>query len=174
MLDTVDKGRLANESEAMRKKREAIIAKSPPPQPFRLRAEMLKQGRSNQKLAATDNMWLNIKVYASGGENGLHNHTDEDHFHLVLSGSACFLDRAARSCIAGNMRASCCRRAASTASTRRAPAARAAAGRRPRSGCRGRQPRLQRLRRPAASDSKENGRVDVVRNEGVFWGARAK
>jgi mannose-6-phosphate isomerase-like protein (cupin superfamily) len=35
-------------------------------------------------------MRVHIKVYASGGENGLHNHTDEDHFHLVLEGSARF------------------------------------------------------------------------------------
>ena len=27
---------------------------------------------------------------------------------------------------------------------------------------------------PLPSDSKENGRVDVIKNEGVFWGAQAK
>ena len=88
--DTVAKGKLANESPVQRAKREAMIAKSPPPQPFRLRAELVKGGRTNQVVAETDNMKVNLKVYSSGGENGLHNHTDEDHFHLVLQGSARF------------------------------------------------------------------------------------
>ena len=35
-------------------------------------------------------MEVRLKIYASGGENGLHNHTDEDHFHLVLDGAARF------------------------------------------------------------------------------------
>lgn len=89
-LDIVDRGRKQDETEEMRRKREAILAKSPPPQFFKLRAELLQQGRSNQVVAETDNMWVNLKVYAGGGENGLHNHTDEDHFHLVLQGSARF------------------------------------------------------------------------------------
>ena len=89
-LDAVNKGQLEGETEAMRKAREATIAASPPAKPFRLRAEMLKKGRSNQVVAKTDNMQVNLKVYASGGENGLHNHTDEDHFHLILQGSARF------------------------------------------------------------------------------------
>ena len=89
-LDAVDKGTRDNETAEMRAKREAMIAKSPPPQPFRLRAELVSQGRTNQVVADTGNMWVNLKVYSSGGENGLHNHTDEDHFHLVLQGSACF------------------------------------------------------------------------------------
>lgn len=89
-LDMVDKGRVENETEEMRRKREEVIANSPPPQPFKLRAELLEKGRSNQVVADTGNMWVNLKVYASGGENGLHNHTDQDHFHLVLQGSACF------------------------------------------------------------------------------------
>src|SRR5258706_9982306 len=86
----VDKGKKAQETGEMRAKREAMIAKSPPPQPFRLRAELVSQGRTNQVVAKTDTMKVNLKVYSSGGENGLHNHTDEDHFHLVLQGSACF------------------------------------------------------------------------------------
>jgi mannose-6-phosphate isomerase-like protein (cupin superfamily) len=87
---TVAKGANADETPEQRAKREAIIANSPRPQPFRLRAELVKSGRTNQVVAETDNMKLNLKVYSSGGENGLHNHTDEDHFHLVLQGSARF------------------------------------------------------------------------------------
>ena len=89
-LDGIDKGRLAAETDEMRKIREENIENSPPAQVFKLRAEKLKQGRSNQRVADTGNMWVNLKVYASGGENGLHNHTDQDHFHLVLNGKACF------------------------------------------------------------------------------------
>jgi mannose-6-phosphate isomerase-like protein (cupin superfamily) len=89
-LDVLDTGQTEDESEEMRARREAIIEASPPPQFFKLRAELLAQGRSNQTVADTGNMWVNLKVYASGGENGLHNHTTQDHFHLVLSGSARF------------------------------------------------------------------------------------
>ncbi len=89
-LDLVDRGAVANETEEMRKKREAILANTPMPSFFKLRAQMLKQGRSNQTVAKTDHLHLNLKVYAGGGENGLHNHSDEDHVHLILQGSAVF------------------------------------------------------------------------------------
>ena len=89
-LDRVKQNKEYEAKEAARTKREAMLAKSPPAQPFRLRAEMVKQGRTNQIVAKTDNMVVNLKVYAGGGENGLHNHTDEDHFHLILQGSARF------------------------------------------------------------------------------------
>jgi mannose-6-phosphate isomerase-like protein (cupin superfamily) len=35
-------------------------------------------------------MWATLKVYASGGENGLHAHPNEDHMFVVLQGSARF------------------------------------------------------------------------------------
>ncbi len=60
------------------------------PTMFRLRAQLLDQGRSNTQLAETDNMWATLKVYASGGENGLHTHPYEDHMFVVLQGSARF------------------------------------------------------------------------------------
>ncbi len=89
-LDVLDTGKIDDETEEMRKQREAVTEASPPPTFFKLRAELLKQGRTTDLVADTDNMRVHIKVYASGGENGLHNHTDEDHFHLVLEGSARF------------------------------------------------------------------------------------
>ena len=89
-LDLIDRGAVANETEEMRKKREAILADSAPASFFKLRAQLLKQGRSNQTVAKTDHLHLNLKVYAGGGENGLHNHSDEDHVHLVMQGSAVF------------------------------------------------------------------------------------
>lgn len=89
-VEDLDTGQVEDETEEMRRKREATIAASAPASVFKLRAQLLKQGRSTDLVSATDNMRVHIKVYASGGENGLHNHTQEDHFHLVLDGSACF------------------------------------------------------------------------------------
>lgn len=57
---------------------------------FQLRAQMLKQGRTNTPVCKTKNMWTVLKVYASGGENGLHTHTKEDHMFVVMQGSARF------------------------------------------------------------------------------------
>jgi mannose-6-phosphate isomerase-like protein (cupin superfamily) len=59
---------------------------------FKMRAQMLEQGRTNTPLARTDNMWATLKVYASGGENGLHTHPNEDHTFVVLQGSARYYD----------------------------------------------------------------------------------
>ncbi|MDB5508504.1 MAG: hypothetical protein JWL93_973 [Hyphomicrobiales bacterium] len=60
---------------------------------FKLRAQLLEQGRTDTVLAATDNLKLRLKVYASGGENGLHAHASEDHSFLVMQGRARFYDR---------------------------------------------------------------------------------
>jgi quercetin dioxygenase-like cupin family protein len=59
---------------------------------FKMRAQMLEQGRTNTPLARTENMWAILKVYASGGENGLHTHPNEDHTFLVLQGKARYYD----------------------------------------------------------------------------------
>jgi mannose-6-phosphate isomerase-like protein (cupin superfamily) len=89
-MDNLDRGQVENETEEMRKTREEILAKSPPPKFFKMRAQMLKQGRSDKQVAKSDLLSARVKVYASGGENGLHNHSGEDHMHIVLQGSACF------------------------------------------------------------------------------------
>lgn len=57
---------------------------------FSLKAQMLDQGRTDTVLAATDDLSVRLKVYASGGENGLHAHVDEDHVFVILQGSARF------------------------------------------------------------------------------------
>ena len=59
---------------------------------FTLTTPLLSKGRSNKVLAATDLLKLRIKVYAEGGENGLHAHVDEDHAFVVLEGQATFHD----------------------------------------------------------------------------------
>lgn len=60
------------------------------PQLFRLRARLPSQGRGSALVAATDRMWVNLKTYASGGENTLHAHPNEDHVFIVLQGKAIF------------------------------------------------------------------------------------
>lgn len=61
--------------------------------PFKLKAQLLDQGRSDTNIVKSDNMALRLKVYASGGENGLHTHPNEDHMFLILDGSARFYDK---------------------------------------------------------------------------------
>lgn len=51
---------------------------------------LLEQGTSYDPLATAENLWVNIKVYASGGENALHAHHGEDHAFIVLQGKATF------------------------------------------------------------------------------------
>jgi mannose-6-phosphate isomerase-like protein (cupin superfamily) len=65
---------------------------APHAQVFSLRTPLLSAGRSNLEVAATDLLKLRVKVYAEGGENGLHTHLDEDHAFVVLQGQATFHD----------------------------------------------------------------------------------
>jgi mannose-6-phosphate isomerase-like protein (cupin superfamily) len=51
---------------------------------------LLEQGTSYDPLATAENLWVNVKVYASGGENALHAHAGEDHAFIVLQGMATF------------------------------------------------------------------------------------
>lgn len=60
------------------------------PQSFTVATALLAQGRSDYVLAATDRLQIVIKCYASGGENYLHAHTEEDHAFTVLDGEATF------------------------------------------------------------------------------------
>lgn len=57
---------------------------------FTMKAQMLEQGRTETILAATEDLSVRLKVYASGGENELHAHPDEDHVFVILQGSARF------------------------------------------------------------------------------------
>lgn len=57
---------------------------------FSMQAQMLEQGRTDTVLAATEDLSVRLKVYASGGENELHSHPTEDHVFVVLQGSARF------------------------------------------------------------------------------------
>lgn len=57
---------------------------------FSMKAQMLEQGRTDTVLACTEDLSVRLKVYASGGENELHAHPDEDHVFVILQGSARF------------------------------------------------------------------------------------
>jgi mannose-6-phosphate isomerase-like protein (cupin superfamily) len=59
---------------------------------FKLRAQLLDQGRTDTTVAKTNNMVARLKVYASGGENALHTHPSEDHMFVIMQGSARFYD----------------------------------------------------------------------------------
>ena len=43
-------------------------------------------------MVRTDLSSVNLKVYAEGGENALHTHTNEDHCFVILQGEATFSD----------------------------------------------------------------------------------
>lgn len=51
---------------------------------------LLEQGTTYDSLATAENLWVAIKVYASGGENALHAHGGEDHAFVILQGKATF------------------------------------------------------------------------------------
>jgi mannose-6-phosphate isomerase-like protein (cupin superfamily) len=57
---------------------------------YDLRTPYLDQGRTTDVRARTDLMTVTMKVYAEGGENGMHNHPHEDHSFIVLEGEATF------------------------------------------------------------------------------------
>jgi mannose-6-phosphate isomerase-like protein (cupin superfamily) len=62
---------------------------------------LLEQGTTYDPLATAENLWVNIKVYASGGENALHAHGGEDHAFIVLQGKATFTFGDGRTSVVG-------------------------------------------------------------------------
>lgn len=66
------------------------LASNAGPTVFTMRARLPTQGRADMPLAATKTMSVVLKAYASGGENAVHAHPDEDHVFVVLQGSAVF------------------------------------------------------------------------------------
>lgn len=53
---------------------------------------LLSVGQTMDLLARAPSLWVHVKVYAEGGENGLHAHPSEDHVFVVLDGEATFTD----------------------------------------------------------------------------------
>src|SRR5437667_10225039 len=83
-----------DQDDKRRSARAADKATTKKPSFFKMRAQMLAKGRTNTALARTENMWATLKVYASGGEHGLHTHPNEDHAFIVLQGKARYYDAA--------------------------------------------------------------------------------
>lgn len=57
---------------------------------FTIAAHLPSVGRTDTPVAASENMTILIKSYASGGENELHTHPHEDHAFILLEGEATF------------------------------------------------------------------------------------
>lgn len=85
--DLIDQ--IVGSTEGMRESIERL-AKRKGPTVFTLKTPALKQGRTNMPLAATQHLWIQLKCYASGGENSLHAHPHEDHLFVILQGEAVF------------------------------------------------------------------------------------
>lgn len=62
---------------------------------------LLEQGTIYDPLATAENLWVNLKVYASGGENALHSHGGEDHAFIILQGKATFTFADGRTSVVG-------------------------------------------------------------------------
>jgi mannose-6-phosphate isomerase-like protein (cupin superfamily) len=54
-------------------------------------APVLSAGNVQRLLARAPSLWAHVKVYAEGGENGVHAHPLEDHLFFVLAGEATFI-----------------------------------------------------------------------------------
>jgi mannose-6-phosphate isomerase-like protein (cupin superfamily) len=70
-----------------------VAEAGPRAETFSLKSPLLSEGRTDRVLASTELLKLRLKVYAEGGENGLHAHHDEDHSFVVLDGQATFYDK---------------------------------------------------------------------------------
>jgi mannose-6-phosphate isomerase-like protein (cupin superfamily) len=140
-------------------------------QRYKLRAQLLSQGRTDTVLAQSDMMQLRLKVYASGGENGLHTHAKEDHTFLVLQGRARFYDRDGEATEVGRLEGIFIPAGAfyrfEAISTEELVLFRVGA----RTTVDGRGPdRLNARGEPMAGDSAENKRVETIYKEGQFFG----
>lgn len=60
------------------------------PQVFSLKTPLVSEGTVNNVVVDSDNLWVWVKVYASGGENFIHAHMAEDHSFIVMDGEATF------------------------------------------------------------------------------------
>lgn len=67
------------------------FSKTPAPETFKLRIQLLDEGSRSIMLTDTGNMKIKIRCYAAGGgENAMHAHHNQDHSFIVLQGNARF------------------------------------------------------------------------------------
>jgi mannose-6-phosphate isomerase-like protein (cupin superfamily) len=57
---------------------------------FKIEARLPIEGRTNIALGSSESMTVMLKTYASGGENELHAHPNEDHTFVIFQGTARF------------------------------------------------------------------------------------
>ena len=57
---------------------------------FSLKQQLLEKGAHTTYVAQSDLLSVAVKIYASGGENKMHQHPEEDHAFMVLQGQATF------------------------------------------------------------------------------------
>ena len=62
----------------------------PAAQYFSLKSQLLAKGAHTTYVAESDLLSIAVKIYASGGENKMHQHPEEDHSFIVLQGQATF------------------------------------------------------------------------------------
>lgn len=60
------------------------------PEFFNMEIHIMEQGRDDREIFRTGALDARMKTYASGGENGLHAHMDEDHAFIIMQGNATF------------------------------------------------------------------------------------
>jgi mannose-6-phosphate isomerase-like protein (cupin superfamily) len=82
-------GAVLSTTEQMRRTIESL-ARGGKPSVFAVSTRALKGGSTDRIVSATPNQWLQVKCYASGGENKLHAHVHEDHTFVVLQGEVLF------------------------------------------------------------------------------------
>jgi mannose-6-phosphate isomerase-like protein (cupin superfamily) len=67
------------------------FSKTPSPETFNLRIQLLDEGSRSHILSDTGNLNIKIRCYAAGGgENAMHAHHNQDHSFIVLQGQARF------------------------------------------------------------------------------------
>ena len=62
----------------------------PTAQVFSLKSQLLSKGSNTTYLAQSELLSVAVKIYASGGENKMHQHPEEDHSFIILQGQATF------------------------------------------------------------------------------------
>lgn len=100
VISDVEFAPIANSAKEWREAM-AEMAKRKTPSFFHIRAKLPRQGRTNQVLGASTYMNVVLKTYASGGENEIHAHTNEDHVFVVLQAARRFLAPAEKRSVLG-------------------------------------------------------------------------